>query len=158
MSKEGIGSPRWVASVSARRLGRDTAAILQRVAEKRHPILVTRGGLPVAILQPLDGVGFQPFHTDADGNVQMQNAPQVDLDSYDLSEGARRFLIALDDGLHYLRALRFAPDEAQYEMLGTLEVRRLIDKQLTSYSLTSQGRAVVEALRAEGWTKEGRSV
>jgi antitoxin (DNA-binding transcriptional repressor) of toxin-antitoxin stability system len=142
-------------NATARALARETSALLDRVSRDRKSILITRGGLPVAILQPLDGVQFQPFGADEAGGLEMKAPPEVELDSYALSEGARRFLIALDDGLHYLRALKHAPEET-FQLLGRLEFLRLTTKLFSGYTLTIEGRTVVAALRAAGWTKEGR--
>jgi prevent-host-death family protein len=154
---QGRGS-RPVTAISTRTLVRESAAVLDRVSREHVSILITRGGLPVAILQPLDGVRFQPFAAsvgDAGGGLETRAIPEVDLSPYELNADACHFLLAMDGARHYMHAMRYARDQGSMRaLLGRLEVRGVIRKTLSDYVLTSEGRAVIETLQHAGWTKE----
>lgn len=161
MSDESVtGGLRWVATVTARTLGRDTAAVLARVAEKRHPILVTRGGMPVAVLEPLDGVQFHHFTRETSAltghDAGTQHQPDLTrLTEHELTEIHCRLLLLVDDRIHYLQADGYIPGDDLHLELTWLEIRGFVSRRMAGYSLTGLGARVVEMLRLSGWTKQG---
>jgi antitoxin (DNA-binding transcriptional repressor) of toxin-antitoxin stability system len=80
-------------SVTIRDLARNAAAIFDELSAEGRPLVVTRGGIPVASLQPLD---VQPWRPLPQANpLEAAEVDPVDLETLTLSELQRDIILWL---------------------------------------------------------------
>ena len=139
--------PRRSGAVTMRQLSRQTAAIIDRVRENDAQVLITRHGIPVATIQPLE---IEPWARQPRRAVPEIEEEEVDLDGFELTELMRELLRDADHGWLDVNRTGRRLEVGAIETMpatGGLELKGLTTKTLTGrYELTRTGRRVVEKL------------
>jgi len=121
-------------AISARYLGHNVAAVLDRVEMERETLLVTRGGRPVATLLPLSA---RPLDS---------QTPLVVV----LSPIEERIILKLETRAPHLVAS--FDDLGDWHDVGialsNLEVEGLLEREFAGYRITERGRLVAAILQA----------
>ena len=138
---------RSAGAVTVRQLARDTSAIIDRVRERNRPMLITRYGIPVASIQPLDIEAWTPS-TSATSIGELEE-PEIEWDTLDLDDGQRQVLRKVGDRF-LMQDVADAADATPGQVAlicAHLEIKRLATKTMMGYHLTQLGRRVAEQLR-----------
>lgn len=143
-------------AVTVRQLARDTSRVIDKVRESDRPVIITRHGIPVAAIHPLeiDPWAPQPLKPTIPGVEEKA----IELDSFDLS-GLRKDILrelaegnVIDDIAHKLKA---SIPQLGVDVTG-LELAGLVSSSFGGrYRLTKTGRRVVEMLWSPNGPAEG---
>ena len=86
---------RSAGAVTVRQLARNTSEVLDRVREVDAPIIITRRGLPVAAIHPLEIDPWRPIARRSE--ISEFAEPPIDLEGFELDEVQKKVLSEVDD-------------------------------------------------------------
>ena len=136
-------------AVSIRQLARQTSAVIDWVRERDKPMLITRNGVPVAMIQSLE---FDSWHSAAKPQTVLPPMEsEIDWEALDLSDREKRVLPVLKE----IFDLEDISDDAGLSggqaavSCAYLETKRLAKKTIVGYRLTKLGRQVQRALLSD---------
>jgi hypothetical protein len=110
-------------------------------------MLITRYGIPVASIQPLDIDAWAP--STVHRSIAELDEPEIDWDALELDEGLRQVLARIGDQFTTNDVTRAggATSGSAVVSCAHLEIRGLATKTIRGYNLTRLGRRVAGELR-----------
>jgi prevent-host-death family protein len=85
-------------AVTVRELARSTSAVIDRVRVKDAPMIITRNGLPVAAIHPLEIDPWKPESKSEQGLGLGE--PDIDIEEFELDEDMKLVLSQVKDPFH----------------------------------------------------------
>lgn len=137
-------------AVTVRELARSTSAVIDRVRERGAPMIITRSGLPVAAIHPLEIDLWKP-NPPSDELLGLSE-PDIDLEELGLDDDLRSVLCQVKSPFHDYDVTRITgkkPGDVAM-ICARLELKGLAAKKLMGYFLTQTGRRVSALLRTDG--------
>jgi len=136
-------------AVTVRELARSTSAVIDRVREGGTPMIITRSGLPVAAIHPLEIDLWKP-ESRAEELLGV-GEPDIDIEGLELDDGMKLVLSRVKDPFHDYDVSRITgkkPGDVAM-ICARLKLEGLASKKMMGYYLTKTGRRVSALLRAE---------
>lgn len=140
---------RSAGAITVRQLARNTSEVLDRVREADAPIIITRHGLPVAAIHPLEIDPWRPVARESQIS-ELAEAP-IDLEEFDLDEIQKKVLSRVGERFTVGDVGRIGdlhPSDTAL-VCARLELKGLISLGMMNFSLTKTGRRVAALLREQ---------
>ena len=140
---------RSAGAITVRQLARNTSEVLDRVREADAPIIITRHGLPVAAIHPLEIDPWRPVAKKPEIS-ELAEAP-IDLEEFDLDEVQKKVLSQVGERFTVGDVGRIGGLEPKDTALvcARLEMKGLSSLGMMNYGLTKTGRRVAALLREQ---------
>lgn len=140
---------RRAGAITIRDLARQTSAVIDRVREEDSPVIITRNGIPVATIQPLE---VDPWARQPGRPIPAMKEEEIDIDTFELTEVMKEILRDIGSGFQLNRTISRTGVDVKEALaaFGHMELKGLTTKTRTGYEeLTRTGCRVFEELFGE---------